>query len=483
MLLCLLLVQAGLSLRLHGAAFEDEALYVGAGHYELRYLLHGTPLPVDFAAYFSGHPALYPVLAAIVDSRFGLTGVRVMSLAFMLGTTSLLYAMTRRLFNERAALCAVALFSVIQSTIFLGYFATYDALALVLLALAAWVVVRTGRSNPAAVLLAAPPMALAVAVKYASGLYLPTLVVLAVLSAYPYRGLRALTRGVLLAVATGALLAVARYTAGPIGGVSSTTTGRAHGTTPAWPMLVDSAQWGGLMFLVALGGSIAYVHRARMGEMPWMRGSTPGWVRRLLLGLVLTGTALLAPAYQIYLHTEISLFKHVGYGLLFAAPMAGLGVSRLVGPHFRYPQLGVMLYVTVLVFGMAQSQQEFSFRDPSQMVAVMRGVVTRHGHYLAEESEVPAYYLRDVTGWKQWESTFFISYKGKDGQVHTGDDGFRTAVHDGYYDAIVLNGDVTPDADRVVTAALHDTSKYRLLAVLPYTTSLGPGAYRVWVRQ
>jgi len=158
-LLCLLLVQAGLSLRLRGTAFEDEALYIGAGHYELNNLLHGTKLPVNFAGYFSGHPKLYPVLAAAVDSWFGLTGVRVLSLLFMLGATGLLYATTRRLFNLRAALGAAALFSVLQSTTVLGNFATYDAAAIFLLALSMYAVVRTDRMRSVAVVLAAPPAA------------------------------------------------------------------------------------------------------------------------------------------------------------------------------------------------------------------------------------------------------------------------------------------------------------------------------------
>src|SRR5688572_31828216 len=58
--------------------------------------------------------------------------------------------------------------SVVQSTVVLGNLATYDAPAVFLLALSAWVVVRTDRMNALAVLLAAPPAALAFGVKYAS---------------------------------------------------------------------------------------------------------------------------------------------------------------------------------------------------------------------------------------------------------------------------------------------------------------------------
>ncbi|MGI5197507.1 glycosyltransferase family 39 protein [Streptomyces sp. CA-288835] len=484
-LLFILLVQAGLSLRLKGTAFQDEALYVASGHYELANLLHGTKLPVDFAAYFSGHPKLYPVLAAVVDSQFGLTGVRLVSLAFMLASTGLLYSLTRRLFNLRAALGAAALFSVIQSTSVLGNFATYDAAAVFLLALAAWAVVRTDRMGAFAVLLAAPPAALAFGVKYASGLYLPTLVLLAVVTAHRHRGIGALWRGVVLGAGTVVLLGVGYYFSGPLGGISSTTTDRAKGQDTAATMLQHSAEWGGLVFLAALGGSIAYVIRGRMGEMPWIGDTTtPGRWRRASLGLLLTGTALLAPAYQIHLQTEISLYKHVGFGLLFAAPMAGLGMARLVGPHFRHPQLGILLYSLVLVFGMVQAQRAYSFPDSTEMIAYMRKVVDKKGEYLAEEQEVPGYYLRDKTNWTQWQNSYFMDYQGKkDKKQYSGPEAFRQAVREGHFDAIVMHGGVSPDTFKAVKEGLKGNSHYRLAAVLPFTTSSGERAYRIWVKR
>ncbi|WP_372345020.1 ArnT family glycosyltransferase [Streptomyces sp. KL116D] len=482
-LLCVLLVQAGLSLRLRRTAFQDEALYIASGHYELDNLLHGTRLPVDFASYFSGHPKLYPVLAALVDDRFGLTGVRLLSLLFMLGATGLLYSFTRRLFNLRAALGAAALFSVVQATSVLGNLATYDAMAVFLLALSAWLVVRTDRMNAAAVLLAAPPAALAFGVKYASGLYLPTLVLLAVLTAHRHRGVRALVRGVVLGLGTGALLAAGYLLSGPLGGISSTTTDRAHGTDTASTMLRHSAEWGGLVFLAALAGTVAYALRGRMGEMPWIAGETSGRWRRTGLGVVLTGTALLAPAYQIHLQTEISLYKHVGFGLLFAAPLAGLGLARLIGPHFRHPQLGIMLYVLTLVFGMVQAQQAYSWPDSTRVIATLRPLVDHEGTYLAEEQEVPGYYLRDRTDWGQWQNTYVMDYQAKDGRRYSGPDAFEHAVRDGKFDVIVLHGMVTPDTYEAVAKGLKGNSRYRLAAVIPFSTPGGAKAYRIWVKQ
>ena len=57
-LLCILAVQAGLSLRLvwSNTAYQDEALYLWAGRLEWAHWLHGATVP-DFATYFSGSPA------------------------------------------------------------------------------------------------------------------------------------------------------------------------------------------------------------------------------------------------------------------------------------------------------------------------------------------------------------------------------------------------------------------------------------------
>ena len=69
---------------------------------------------------------------------------RALSLVFMLGATTLLWATTRLLCGRRAAFFAVALFAVLGPTLHLGAFATYDAMSLFLVALAAWLVVLAG---------------------------------------------------------------------------------------------------------------------------------------------------------------------------------------------------------------------------------------------------------------------------------------------------------------------------------------------------
>src|SRR6266480_6185040 len=111
-LVVILAVQTILSLRLVGAdtAFQDEALYLWAGHLEWARVLHGTPMP-PFPSYFSGAPVIYPPIAALADSVGGLTGARMLSLCFMLGATALLWAATSRLYGRLAAFFAIALWS------------------------------------------------------------------------------------------------------------------------------------------------------------------------------------------------------------------------------------------------------------------------------------------------------------------------------------------------------------------------------------
>jgi hypothetical protein len=194
-----LAVQALLTLRLQNTAFDDEALYLYAGHLEIEAWTGAGPPHPEFVSYFSGSPYLYPPVAAALDSAFGLYGARALSLGLMLGATVLVYALARLLFDELAGIGAAALFATTQSTLFLGHLATYDATAVFLLALAAWLGVRGSRSARPAVgglllVVAATVLALGVAVKYATLLYVPSVVALTALCARGGRWREALRR-------------------------------------------------------------------------------------------------------------------------------------------------------------------------------------------------------------------------------------------------------------------------------------------------
>ena len=190
-LLAVLAIQAVLSLRLVRAdtAFEDEAAYLWAGHLEWAHVLHGIPLP-QFPSYFSGAPVIYPPIGGLADSIGGLTAARILSLAFMLGATTALWAMTDRLFGRRAAFFAAALFAVSGPTLHLGSFATYDAMSVFLVTLAAWLVVRPGERRDATVWMIAAGVALALAdaTAYTYALFDLVVLLLALVTAFPKPG-------------------------------------------------------------------------------------------------------------------------------------------------------------------------------------------------------------------------------------------------------------------------------------------------------
>ncbi|MCQ4210017.1 glycosyltransferase family 39 protein [Streptomyces longispororuber] len=428
-LVLILLVQAGLSFRLGGSAFAQEA----------KFLMSDGEL--------SG-----------LISRFGLTGARSLSLAWALGATALLFGATRLLFNARAGLAAAAVYSVLESTAFTGRYASTHSLSLFLLAASLWLLARTRQAGPLAVLPAAPFAALAPFAAYSAALYLPTLTVLAVLTAHRSRGIGAFARGGLFAVATGALCAVGVRLVGMPGGW------RALGDDSAFGLLEQSAKWSGVALLVAVIGAVGYVRRARMGEMPWAGGAVQGTVRRAALGLTMCATPLLAPLYQAWLGNGSSLHIHVGFGLLFAVPMAGLGVSRMMGAHFRYPQIGIMVYVAALVIGMAQTRELYRPPDSAAVIGALRDVVDDKGSYLSDDPEISAYYLRAQT---------------RPGQWHQADRGaaLSAAVEKHSYDAIVLRSATVPEA-------LRGDEDYRQLAVVrPAGKGGTQEPYRIWVKR
>src|SRR6476646_10607194 len=109
----------------------------------------------------------------------------------MIGVTSLLWATAGRLYGRWAALLAAGLFATLAGTQFLGAFATYDAMALFLLAVAAWLGVRAADYSFRArtVLLVATGIILVAAntTKYATALFTPVVFVVVSLTVWRRR--------------------------------------------------------------------------------------------------------------------------------------------------------------------------------------------------------------------------------------------------------------------------------------------------------
>jgi hypothetical protein len=493
-LIAVLVLQAVLAVRLHNTAFEDEALYLYAGHHEIAWLLHHTPTYDNYASYFSGAPFLYPVLGAAADGLFGLEGARALSLVFMLGATCNVWGVTRRLYGRPAAACAAALFAVAAPTLFLSRLATYDPMSLFLLSLSLRIVVATARRRAGWVLLAVPPAVLAVGTKYAGLLFVPTIVLVAVFAGRfggrkrdtgeaRRRGwIAAVGRGLLFVVCFGGLVYGWLRLLGPdyVTGITSTTTDRASGGDSNGYILSLAAQLG------AGVGALGFIGVWVDARLARRNGSGRGEiVARSLLSLALAGTALLAPAYQVHLHTATSLQKHVGFGLLFAAPVAGVALAALLRVGARDPRrlfAGLLVSLTLTWGAIEQSDQLYDgWPNSSAMVADLKTQVRPvTDRILAEEDEVPRYYLSSLTEPYQWYSTFSFTYTTKQGKVLSGLPAYQQAIADQYFGLVVLRFGPTAALDNEIDGPLMAQKGYTLIAKIPDSDEYGTGYYYIW---
>ena len=465
-------------------AFLDEATYLFAGHVELMHWLHGTPAPA-YATYFSGAPVIYPPLAALAASAGGVAAARLLSLGFMLITTTLLWDTTSRLFGRRAAFFAAVLFAVLGPTQFLGAFATYDAMALCLLSASVWCVVRAQDRDDSTLLLVAAAflLALANATKYATGLFDPTVVGLGALVIVKRRGVKAaLGRGGYLLAATLGIISALLAVGGSayLTGVLSTTVARASGGQPPSVILADSARWVGIVCAISVAGvAFGLVKRDQR-------------VQAMILAL-LAVSGVLAPANQARIHTLTSLSKHVDFGAWFAAAAAGYAiaqVSRLPLPRVLSATVAGLVAAAVIgaaaAIGWGQATSFYqTWPDSAQVTADLRSITRDHpGNYLAEDYDVPAYYLENTIGWHRWSDTWFLEYQPP-GATHPlgGPAAYQSAVRHHYFSLIILDFGDTAQLDNVITSAISQSGDYRVIAELPYWDKFGTGRFTVWAYQ
>lgn len=473
----ILVAQVALSVRLvwSNSAFQDEALYIWAGRLELAHWAHGSYMPpVD--TYFSGAPVLYPPLAALANSADGLAGARLLSLAFMLAATVLLYASAKRLFERGTAVAAVALFATFGMADQLGAFATYDAMALALLALAAWLAVRaTGRLSEPLLILAACSLALADATKYASTLWNPVVLALAAMSASEEAWLRKIWRGTRVAVYTGLIVAPALYAGGRgyVRGIMFTTIQRQIVTGTAPLKIIDIA-WGWLALLLLLG---------LLGVLLiWLDNG-----RMIALPIAMFAAALLAPIEQAHISDITSLHKHVVFGAWFLCLVAGYAVnriSRLDGQLSHGIVIGLVLIAVVAATGFSQAAAVTRDWPPVSRVmpALAKAIADARCPCLIFQASPARYYLPASDLASQVTGPYTFTYR--DSQTWTALGGHRAmaaAIRNGYFGVVEIDATRGAVAYRLLVSTLRRSRLYRLTASQPW--SLHPHTpTQVWER-
>lgn len=474
-ILTILTLQTILSLSLRNTAFQDEALYLYAGRQYFDFLRGGPPVIEPYGQYFAGLPYFHPMIAGMLDIVGGLEAARLFSLVFMLLCTFCIFLLTRRLFDRESALVAAALFSVQGTVLYLGHFATFDAMCVSLLSVVTLLAFTGPNRRPVtAGFLAGLILAVAVAAKFAALLFMPS--VAAILG---WQMLRA--RGWWAALISSSLCALLAISGLAIPalldndvmvGLTHTTTERVAILAATRPELLIRAGTlaGGLGALALIGLSMA-------------------WRQRLVVSLILFGSTLLAPAYHIYKLEMVSLQKHVVFSLLFAAPLAGFAVARLSNRArgaFANRRWVLALAVCLLTFSIGMQQARTLFNEWPNIDPLLQTLLTQvrpSGRVLAEEMEVPRYYLKNVMSFWQWNQLYWFYYTDAKGQHLTGSDAYKAAIAEGYFDLVVLRYGPNAALDYDIDPGLKDGKRYDLIAKIPNSTFAGPGTYWVWRRR
>jgi hypothetical protein len=359
-----------------------------------------------------------------------------------------------------ALLCALN-----GSVVFLGTLATFDALCVVGIAVAA-MLAATRRSYSSAAL-AGLALTVAVAAKYAGVVFVPVVMSLALATTQPTR--RGLSRGLVIGLVPAGIIAgiLALWGSGLKNGIEYTTTARQAIVWKSYPDLLGVvALDAGLLIVVALAGATLIVRSWRSG----------------LIAAVLLAAAAVLPAGQIRIHENISLDKHLGYAALFLSVLGGRALANISFHHLRLIAAAVLVWLLVLN-GLWRSDA-FFFKWPN-----VGGVVAaikqnpKPGTYLAFEADAINYYTKTEPGMK-WESANGLFHTGS---PETAAKNIAEAVSTGRYEGYVYRSEATgmPARDDMLQHELQraletsTTVRYQLQASLRAYKDQ-PGDWYVW---
>jgi hypothetical protein len=321
-------------------------------------------------------------------------------------------------------------------------------------------------------------MALANATKYASAIFDPVVIGLAIASAWPRPGGKAaLRRGTLLTACTVGSLSLLTRLGGPLylRGIEQTTLNRTGNTSPALTVLGESWGWVGV---VAVTAALAVI-------LSWRR---PGMV----LTALLAGAILLVPIEQARIHTTTSLNKHVDFGAWFAAIAAGYAIRRIAAlPRPRIIRSGIACGCVIGLFALSQvgalqaRKMLYGYwPDEARLVSDLQRLTAHGGSFLAEGQYIPAYYLPQ-TSWQEWANTRSVRISSRyTVTVPVGGQGnpavYKYLIASHYFSVVLLTFTDTVQLDNDIARDLNETSGYRVADIIPF----GPtrhGDYTIWV--
>jgi hypothetical protein len=513
-LICAVQVAGSLVLVRSNTAFTDEADYLRLGHLLIAHWLHGRSWPAAYAdRVLSGAPAIYPPLGALADSAGGLIGARILSLAFMVIATVLVYRTASRLLGRTEATIAAALWAMSEPALRLA-FATYDAMSVLLIALAAWLAVEAGhrRRQRVVVLCSGLALGLGVAVAYSAIAIAPVVIVFAFLT-WSNRFDLALagfwTAGLAATAAAVFTLVITACASWPA--IAFSIFDRKVNDYQQAPVILgDIAKFSGLIILVALIGAAAAIKEVD---------------RRFRLLLMLLGlTALVVPAAQFYMETAWALDKHLAYGIWFASIAGAYGCVAIarwlraagIRSHGIVLAAGLSALVVLAASNWQLASVAFrSWANATSFVSSFERAAPRTSGWIygSAQKRVAAYYAPEGEQWwrwkvtamsldplgvprSRWHSYFASRLTGGFGLIALFYDrpagmtlpastsvGPRDAARIGAELARLQPLKASEPGVPAITKALERNRQFRLVAVGRYDSINNDGIYAIWLRQ
>ena len=271
-------------------------------------------------------------------------------------------------------------------------------------------------------------------------------------------------------------------------GVKLTLLTAVPGSASPVSVLANSWYWAGLVLVLALCGVV----------FSWV-GRAPA--TQTLLLAVLFAAAVIGPLEQAHLHTEASLYRHIGLGSWFAAIAAGYAVDRFISAaaagRTRAFTVGACVVALVFPAGVAFSQSwslSTNWPNASDFITYFRPLADHStGPLLVEDPSVAEYYLPAGAQWQRWSSTRNIVLAGG---VNTGNPAasagvtgagdariYARYIKAGYFSLVALNFTDTTSLDRQIAADLRHNRHYRQIQIVPYGSEIAPiglGSYIIW---
>jgi 4-amino-4-deoxy-L-arabinose transferase-like glycosyltransferase len=383
--------------------FEDEGLYLYIGHRVLDHIATGSPITERPGSFFSGSPWLYPPLAALADDLGGLAAARALSLLFVIGAGLAVYGVASELFGRWSGLLANAVFLSNGSVMYQAHLATFDSMMMFLMATACYVGVKSARANHLTYgLVVSVLLTLACFTKYAGVAYVPVVALVCAAAGWSHWGWLVVRRALYVILATIGLIYfwIQLFAIDLIPGIELTTLDRTA-LSPASPSKL---------------AALAVVYSG-----PWIVAALIAWLtgrrRDLFIGAALIVGTVVGPVSQIRMHESTSFAKHLAFGMVFAAPLVGHLLARLLKvTRFKALPTVAGFAVLLLVIGLTTSTQFLTawVDDRPLVQPLLQALKASPGKVvLSEQGAAERYLLRNKIGPNQWADTYSFPYDHK----------------------------------------------------------------------